>query len=199
MQPSLAQIQRKVGLAPKPKDIKTSSIEHLYFQAGLDARARHHDGSVHDMPLRHTTSGVQNHPRPDTRGSTTVPCTSRPPAPAGSPAPAGPGRSFCQFLAQIQVMARSAPEPGGINRQDLNMRTPWSWPIWVTGARGGVGPLRCVLQRGSATPHMVCQMAPTRTLSARHHPAPPARWPAVQDPWLRLSAGAEPHIRPSSQ
>ena len=44
----------------------------------------------------------------------------------------------------------------------------------------GGAPLRCVLQRGSATPHMVCQMAPKRTLSARHHPAPPARWPAVQ-------------------
>ena len=112
MPSSLAQIQEKVGPAPKPEDVKAPIIVHPYFKAGLDAGARHYDGSVHDMPLRHTTSGVQNHPRPDTRGSTTVPCTSRPPAPAGSPAPAGPGRSFCQFLEQIQVMTRSAPKPG---------------------------------------------------------------------------------------
>jgi hypothetical protein len=85
---SLTQIQEKVGPAPKPEDIKAFSIVHLYFQASLGAGARHHDGSVHDMPLRHTTSGVQNHPRPGTRGSTTVPCTSRSSAPAHSPAPA---------------------------------------------------------------------------------------------------------------
>ena len=88
MLPILAQIQERVGPAPKPEDIKAFSIVHLYFQASLDAGARHHDGSVHDMPLRHTTSGVQNHPRPDTRGSTTVPCPSRSSAPAHSPAPA---------------------------------------------------------------------------------------------------------------
>jgi hypothetical protein len=65
--PILAQILERVGPAPKPEDVKASSLVHLFFQAGLDAAAQHHVGSVHDMPLRHTTSGVPNHPRQDKR------------------------------------------------------------------------------------------------------------------------------------
>lgn len=88
MPPSLAQIQERAGPAPKPEDIKASNIVHLYSEVSLSRGAQHHGVSVHAMPRRHTTSGVQNHPRPDTRGSTTVPRPSRSSAPARSPAPA---------------------------------------------------------------------------------------------------------------
>jgi hypothetical protein len=52
-----------------------------------------------------------------------------------------------------------------------------------SGSRGGEALGLCVVsfKRGSGTPHMVCQTAPRRTLAARQHPGPPARWPAVQD------------------
>ena len=52
-------------------------------------------------------------------------------------------------LAQIQVMARTAPKPGrGVNHTEKYMCTQKSWPLWVTGVRGGAGPLRRVLQKG---------------------------------------------------
>ena len=54
---------------------------------GPGRQGQRHDGSVQDMPRRHTTSGVPNHPRPNTRGRTTVPCPDRPSAPAHSSAP----------------------------------------------------------------------------------------------------------------
>ena len=48
-----------------------------------------------------------------------------------------------------------------------------------SGSGGGGEALGlCVVsfKRGSGTPHMVCQTAPRRTLAARQHPGPPARW-----------------------
>ena len=89
-------------------------------------------------------------------------------------------------LTQIQVMARSAPEPGESIAKNSTCVRPGHGPSGSRVCGEALGLCAVSFKRGSATPQMVCQTAPKRTRTARHHPAPPAWWPAVQDRWLRL-------------
>ena len=101
------------------------------------------------------------------------------------------------ILAQIQEWDRSPPQPIAADR--LKTSTP------VPG-EGGAPLRRVLLKELGHTTYGVpngskkdtrCKASPSTTGAVACGAAPPARWPAVQDRWLRLSGGAEPHICPS--
>jgi hypothetical protein len=133
IQPWRSRQQQRRGRAPASAKSGADSGEgwtcakargHQGFQnstrvlpCGPGRRGQQHVGSVRDMPLRHTTCGVPNHPRPDTRDRTTVPCFSRSSVPAHSPAqaalvhPARPPGLHPLLLALRQGLRPSISQP----------------------------------------------------------------------------------------
>ena len=65
--PSLAQIQERARATPRPGGVRHPK----QYMRTTKVRVGVLPGNMHETPRKHTRSGVQNRPRPDTRGRPT--------------------------------------------------------------------------------------------------------------------------------